>query len=140
MNTITRRTALAAPVTLPLLPIAAYATPADPAVEAYRVWHDAFAAWERSLRPLDLPDDDPAMLAAMRAEWQAKVDLASIVATTPEGLAGQIRMGLYMFGELIGPDTDFDNPDDYEFENWKDDVDGRLYRNMMAGAEGIANA
>ena len=36
MNTITRRTALAASVTLPLLPVSAYATPADPAVEAYR--------------------------------------------------------------------------------------------------------
>ena len=37
MNTITRRTALAASVTLPLLPVASYAAPADPAVEAYRV-------------------------------------------------------------------------------------------------------
>ena len=61
MNTITRRTALAVPVTLPLLPIAAYATPTDPAVEAYRVWRAAFVAWERSFdRIPDLPDDDPA--------------------------------------------------------------------------------
>ena len=36
MKTITRRTALAAPVTLPLLPVSAFAAPADPAVEAYR--------------------------------------------------------------------------------------------------------
>ena len=33
MNTITRRTALAVPVTLPLLPVSAYAAPADPAVK-----------------------------------------------------------------------------------------------------------
>ncbi len=37
MNTITRRIALAASVTLPLLPVASYATPADPAVEADRI-------------------------------------------------------------------------------------------------------
>ncbi len=37
MTTITRRTALAVPVTLPLLPVSAFAAPADPAVEAYRV-------------------------------------------------------------------------------------------------------
>ena len=36
MNTITRCTALAVPVMLPLLPVASYAAPADPAVEAYR--------------------------------------------------------------------------------------------------------
>jgi len=36
MKTITRRTALAVPVTLPVLPVSAFATPADPAVEAYR--------------------------------------------------------------------------------------------------------
>ncbi len=29
-TTITRRTALAAPVTLPLLPVSAFATPTDP--------------------------------------------------------------------------------------------------------------
>ena len=34
MKTITRRTALAASVTLPLLPVSAYATPADPTVAA----------------------------------------------------------------------------------------------------------
>ncbi len=40
-TTITRRTALAgaiaAPVALPLMPVSAFATSADPAVEAYRV-------------------------------------------------------------------------------------------------------
>jgi hypothetical protein len=104
-TTITRRTALAAilaaPVTLPLLPVSAFATPADPAVEAYKVWHAAFVAWERSFERPDLQDDDPTMLAAMSAEWRAKVDLASMVATTPEGLAGQVRMGLNVFGQPL---------------------------------------
>ena len=36
MKTITRRTALAVLVTLPLLPVSALATPADPAVESYQ--------------------------------------------------------------------------------------------------------
>ncbi len=36
MNTITRRTALAIPITLPLIPLASYAALADPAIEAYR--------------------------------------------------------------------------------------------------------
>ncbi len=44
MNTITRRTALAVPVTLPLLPVSAFATPADPAVAAYREWLAAYHA------------------------------------------------------------------------------------------------
>ena len=36
MKAITRRAALAVLVTLPLLPVSALATPAEPAVEAYR--------------------------------------------------------------------------------------------------------
>ena len=48
MKTTTRRTALAAPATLPLLPVSALATPADPAVTAFRAWCAANAAYERS--------------------------------------------------------------------------------------------
>ena len=40
MKTITRRTALAVPVTLPLLPVSAFAQPADPAVEAAAIHQD----------------------------------------------------------------------------------------------------
>ena len=47
-TTITRRTALAVPVTLPLLPVSAFATPADPAVEAYWTWRIANEAYEQS--------------------------------------------------------------------------------------------
>ncbi len=80
------------------------------------------------------------MRAAQDAEWQAKVDLASMIATTPAGLAGQIRMGLGMFGDLFLAGADFDNPSDYLFEGCRDDMDGRLYRNMLAGAERMAGA
>ncbi len=84
MKTITRRAALAVSITLPLLPVSAFATPA--------------------------------------------------------GLAGQLRMGLGMFADPLWEGDDFDNPSDYLFEGCRDDMDGRLYRNMLAGAEGRANA
>ncbi len=87
-----------------------------------------------------VPDDCPVMLAAQDAEWRAKVELASMIATTPAGLAGQLRMGLGMFADLLWEGDDFDNPPDYLFEGCRDDMDGRLYRNMLAGAEGMANA
>ncbi len=38
MQTLTRRTALAVPVTFPLLPVAAYAAPADPLLAALPEW------------------------------------------------------------------------------------------------------
>ncbi len=138
MKPITRRTALAVPVTLPLLPVSAFATPADPAVEEYRTWRAANGAYERSFDRPHVPDDCPIIKAAGDAEWQAKVDLATMIATTPAGLAGQLRMGLGMFGDLQRTDDDFKNPPDYLFENCRDDMDGRLYRNMLAGAERMA--
>ncbi len=140
MNTITRRTALAASISLPLLPVASYAQPADPAVEAYRAWRAAYIAYERSFDRPDMPDNCPVMLAAQDAEWRAKIELASVIATTPAGIAGQLRMGLGMFADLQSAGDDFDNPSDYLFETCRDDLDGRLYRNMLAGAEGMANA
>ena len=138
-TTITRRTAIAASATLPLLPVSALATPADPAVEAYRVWRETYFAYERSCTE-NVSDDCPVMLAAQEANWQASVDLAGMVATTPAGLAGQLFMGLGMFGSLEWAGDDFNNPSDYQFGNWRDDLDGRLYRNILAGAEGMANA
>ena len=139
-TTITRRTAIAASATLPLLPVASYATPADPAVEAFRVWRAAYVAYERSCNRPNLPDDCPAMLAAQGANWRAKAVLASMIATTSAGLAGQLFMGLGLFGDLCWAGDDFDNPSHYLFENCLNDIDGRLYRNMLAGAEGMANA
>ncbi len=138
-----RRTVITAvvalPVTLPLLPVSAFAQPADdPAVEAYRVWRAAFITYERSLERPEIPDDCPIVNAAQRAEWDTMVRLASTVATTPAGLAGQLRAGLSLFGCRLDPDTDWNNPADYQFENCRDDMDGRMYRNMLAGAERMA--
>ncbi len=138
MTTITRRTALAVPVTLPLLPVSAYAAPADPAVEAYRVWRAAFIAYEQSLERPDIPEGCPIVVAAERAEWDNMVRLASIVATTPAGIAGQLRVGLGLFGCALDAGSDLGNPADYQFGNCRDDMDGRLYRNMLAGAERMA--
>ncbi len=140
MKTIARRAAIAASITLPLLPVSTFATPADPAVAAYRAWRAAKGAYERSFDRPHVPDDCPVMLAAQKADWQANAVLASMIATTPAGLAGQLRMGLGIFGDLCSAVADFDNPSDYLFETCRDDLDGRLYRNMLAGAEGMANA
>ena len=140
LNTITRRTAIAVPVTLPLLPIAAYATPADPAVEAYRVWRAAEEAFERSYdRPGDLPDDDPIVKAAYDAHLAAILALCDTTATTPEGLAGQVRHAFYTFGD-VGLNGDWHNPEEYQIDGFGWDQGGRLLRSMLAGAEGMAKA
>ena len=140
MHAITRRTALAVPVTLPLLPLASSTQPAEsgPAVAAFGVWRAALGAYERSWDRPHVADDDSIMNAAMNEEWQAKIRLAGMVATTPAGLAGQLRMGLGMFGEMHLLDGDWDNPADYTFERCGDDLDGRLYRNMLVAAEAMA--
>ncbi len=137
MNTITRRTALAVPVTLPLLPVSAFATPADPAVEAYRTWRIANSAYERSFDRPHVPDDDPIMNAAGDAALAANLALCDTIATTPEGLAGQVRLALYTFGELqLG--ENWLNPDNYEVDGFGYDQGRRLLRSMLAGAERMA--
>ncbi len=147
MTTTTRRTIIVGAAALPLLPGAALAAsatlpasalaqPADPAVEAYRVWRVALDAYEGSFLP-DMPDDDPDMIAAMRAECQANADLASIVATSPEGLAGQVRFAFYMFGEVRRGD-DWHSPADYHPESFRRDDGKALLLSMLAGAESMA--
>ena len=138
MNTTTRSTIIAGAAALPLLPVASYAQPADPAVAAFQAWRAAFIAYERSLERPDIPDGCPIVAAAQRAEWDTMVRLASMTATTPAGLAGQLFAGLSLFGCRLDANTDFNNPADYKFENCRDDMDGRMYRNMLAGAEAMA--
>ena len=117
MKTITRRTALAASVSLPLLPVSAFATPADPAVEAYRTWRAANGAYERSFDRPHVPDDDPIMNATGDAALAANLALCDTIATTPEGLAGQVHLALYTFGELeLG--EDWLNPNAYEVDGF----------------------
>jgi|GEM_PF-4598372 len=139
MHTITRRTALAASVSLPLLPVASYATLGDPAVKAYRTWRAANSAYERSFDRPHVPDDDPIMNAASDAALAANLVLCDTIATTPEGLAGQVRLALFTFGELqLG--EDWLNPDNYEVDGFGYDQGRRLLLSMLAGAEGMANA
>ncbi len=90
MHTITRRTALAAPVTVPLLPVASYAQPADdPAIEAYEEWRKAYRAFLVALKTRE-DDDDPVLNAADHAERAAATKFAETVPTTLAGLAAQI--------------------------------------------------
>jgi hypothetical protein len=139
MKTITRRTAIAASATLPLLPLASYATPADPAVEAYGVWRAANDAFEGSLSRPDRLDDCPIVKAAHGEEMAARRALSDAVATTPAGIACQVRFAFGVFGEVKSDDHSIDNPADFEFSQWTDDLEGRLLRAMLAGAEGMAS-
>ncbi len=134
-----RRTVITAAAVLPVTgAVALTRPPADSAVAAFQAWRAAFIAYERSLDRPHVPDDCPIVAAAQRAEWDTTVRLASMVATTPAGLAGQLFAGLSLFGCRLDADTDWDNPEDYKFGNCRNDMDGRLYRNMLAGAEAMA--
>jgi hypothetical protein len=135
-NTITRRTALAASVTLPLLPVTAYATPADPAVEAYREWRAAYDANAASIDS-GVDNDTPEGQVLSNREWAARLALSDAVATTPAGLAYQVRFAFGVFGSL-SRGGNLDNPYDFSFTSWVDDHEGRLLRSLLAGAERMA--
>ena len=132
-TTITRRTALAASVTLPLLPVASYATPADPVVIAFAEWKaldrerarviGEFQALEEQHGPFTRQPMayDAATVRPLYTRLSAvEHRIAEMIATTPAGLAAQLRITM----------------------GWsdRDDLQGRLLRSMLAGAEGMANA
>ena len=52
--------------------------------------------------------------------------IAEMIATTPAGLAAQVRITMERFG--------------YDNGGGMEQVEGRLLRNMLTGAEGMANA
>ncbi len=139
MHTITRRTALAVPVTLPLLPVSAFAQPADdPAVEAYRIWRAAYGAHKVFL---DTHSDweTPEGQRLHDREWAARHALSDTIAITPAGLACQVRFAFDAFGQLSSNEGSIDNPDDFHFSNWIDDLEKRLLKSMLAAAEGMAS-
>ncbi len=111
MNTITRRTALAVPVTLPLLPVSAYAAPADPAVAAYLAWRTVFDEWCEILRH-STDDNCPVVIAADDAEMAAGQAVADAVATTPEGIVAQVRFAFGVFGD-VPHGGNWHNPSDF---------------------------
>ena len=85
----------------------------------------------------DCPDDCPIVDAAEEAHDAAMLPFFDVIATTPAGLAGQLRLAFYTFGEVpLG--GDWDNPDDYEVGGFGYDQGRRLLLSMLAGAEGMA--
>jgi len=136
MHTITRRTALAVPATLPLLPVSAFAQPADPAIAAHREWLAAYNANEAFLATGE-EGDTPEGLAMFDRVWIARLALSDTIATTPAGLALQLRFAFAVFGDP-GVDGDIENPDDFTFDDVAEDQQGRLLRSMLATAEAMA--
>ena len=135
MNTITRRTALAVPVTLPLLPVAAFAQPADPVLAAHAEWQQLLRAWVALLKTND--EECPILRAADDAEIAAQGAVANAVATTAEGLLTQIRFAFYAFGE-IRRGGDWDNPFDYEARSFRNENGQRLLLSMLTAVENMA--
>ncbi len=129
-------TALAVPVTLPLLPVSAFATPDDPAVAAYREWLAAYHANDAFLAT-GKDDETPEGQAMYNRVCAARLALSDVVATTPAGLALQIRFTFAVFGDP-GVDGDIENPDDFTFDDVAEDQEGRLLRSMLAAAERMA--
>ena len=151
MSIITRRTAIAGAATLPLLPAAAlaaggrlgkfrqlslFAQPADPAVAAHRDWLAAYDANDVFLAA-GKDDETPEGLAMYNRVWAARLALSDVVATTPAGLALQIRFAFVMFGDL-GYGGDIESLDDFTFDNVAENQEGRLLRFMLAAAENMA--
>jgi hypothetical protein len=100
-NPITRRTALAGAGALPLLPVSAYAGTDDPAVKAYEQWRAAYDAFSRAFDRSDNQDGCPILKATHDQEFAARLALSDAVATTPAGLARQVRFAFDVFGERI---------------------------------------
>ena len=74
MNTITRRTALAVPVTLPLLPVSAFATPGNATDYHWQRYHAAKAAFEAANRDHD----------AMEASFPEHLRISAHPGTPPD--------------------------------------------------------
>ena len=137
MTTITRRTALAASVTLPLLPVASYATPADPVVTAFAEWktldrertrvNAVFNDLEKRhgpFTPQSLAYEAETVAPSYKRLGAVERRITELIATTPAGLAAQVRITMERFG--------------YDNGRGMEQVEGRLLRNMLAGAERMA--
>ncbi|MBK0400647.1 hypothetical protein H0I76_15720 [Limibaculum sp. M0105] len=107
----------------------------DPTIAAFRAWLEAARAtneWEaqHAKSGKDMP------VTLHEVQHAAMVRLASVTATTPEGLVGQILCAFDAFGYCRAGGR-FDDPDAYEFDNQRDDADGALLRQILAGARGL---
>ncbi len=160
MSNLTRRTALAGAAALPLLPAAAlaasvslpllpvsafakpatlpaFATPADPVVTAFAEWkaldrertrvNAVFNDMEERhgpFTPQSLAYDAETVRPVYKRTDAVERRIAEMVATTPAGLATQVRIAMERLG--------------YDHGGGMEQVEGRLLRNMLAGAEGMA--
>ena len=130
-------TAVAAlPVSLPLLPVSAFATPADPAVEAYEEWQDVFDAWCEALRH-SIDGECSVVIAADGAEMAAGQAVADAVATTPEGIVAQVRFAFGVFGD-VAHGGNWHDPSDFTDRSFGHRHGKRLLLSMLAGAENMA--
>ena len=136
-----RAAAAAASVTLPPLPVSAFAQPADdPAVEAYEEWRKAYRAFLVAMKTRE-DDDDPVVNAADHAERAAATKFAETVPTTLAGLAAQIAFMPFCFGQVNSDDDNWAEPGNYSFGNWLcDDREDALCRSMQAGIKQISEA
>ncbi len=130
-------TAIAASVSLPLLPVSVFATPADPVVTAFAEWkvldrertrvNAVFNDLEERHGPFT-PQSLAFAAETVRPVYKrtdaVERRIAEMVATTPAGLAAQVRIAMERFG--------------YDNGSGMEQVEGRLLRNMLAGAEGMA--
>lgn len=64
--------------------------------------------------------------------------MSDAIATTPAGIACQVRFAFGVFGELTSDGQSIDNANDFQFSNGIDDLERRLLMSMLAGAEGMA--
>jgi hypothetical protein len=107
MNTITRRTALAVPVTLPLLPVAALAMPTenDPVVVAFTEWkaldaevkrmNGVYGKLEDRFGPMakeveNYRDTTMSQTYGRRGEVEGRI--SQMVPTSVAGMAAQLRI------------------------------------------------
>ena len=138
MNTTTRRAVIAGAAALPLLPATALAGPVerDPVIEAYREWIAAYGANDAFLAT-GRDGSHPEGKVLLDRVWAARFTLSDAVATTPAGLALQIRFAFVVFGDS-GYDGDIENLDDFTFDNIAENQEGRLLRSMLTAAENMA--
>jgi len=93
------------PVTLPLLPVLAFATPADPVLDAYARWKVMRGEYEAVVKEwAAVISPDKSLGEALDRETDRILDLeneiADMVPVTVEGMAAQLRVMVYNGGHF----------------------------------------
>ena len=121
----------AVPLILPALPALARTDQTDPALIAYAEWRRAERAYEPYLitqsRAPVLGDEYVRAEAEGKpfadSEWRAKVTLANVTATTPQGILRQIEFGEELFGDCLN--------------NWAENIDRECFLSIGRGVLGL---